>query len=184
VFSANCGRPWALRDSRTAFDRDARSAAGIAGNDRAVHDRYISAVLSSDRKRLGSLTAAGSADVVGLSAGLCRHDSVSRHLVRLFRAACADSLQPACLRDRFDRRAIAGDLQQLFLFRTIQALFAGADIVIGRAIIRDSLDAGAVARVLSRSAFALASGMAVIAALGWCSWALYRFIDARQQRRT
>jgi MFS transporter, DHA1 family, multidrug resistance protein len=56
--------------------------------------------------------------------------------------------------------AIAGALEQLLLFRTIQAPSAGADIVIGRAIIRDRLDAGAVAPLLSHSAFALASDMA------------------------
>jgi DHA1 family bicyclomycin/chloramphenicol resistance-like MFS transporter len=42
------------------------------------------------------------------------------------------------------------------------------------------LVAGAVAPVLARSALTLASGMAILAALGWWSWMLYVLLDARR----
>jgi hypothetical protein len=70
-------------------------------------------------------------------------------------------------------------------------LSAGSGIVVGRAIIRDSLDghgiehsflSGFVAGVgvFSHSAITLA-GMAILAALGWWSWMLYVLLDARRR---
>lgn len=71
--------------------------------------------------------------------------------------------------------ALAGDFTQLLIFRALQGLSAGAGIVVGRAIIRDSFEGFAAQRLMSlvTMIFGIAPAIApVIGGLlqGWFGW--------------
>jgi MFS transporter, DHA1 family, multidrug resistance protein len=81
--------------------------------------------------------------------------------------------------------AIAGNIESLWLFRTLQGLSAGAGVVVGRAIIRDRFEGPEAQRLMSQitlvfgvaPALAPVIGGALLNLLGWRSifWAMLAF---------
>ena len=81
--------------------------------------------------------------------------------------------------------ALAGNLQSLWLFRTVQGLSAGAGLVVGRAIIRDRFDGPEAQRLMSQitlvfgvaPAVAPVVGGVLLNVLGWRAifWAMAAF---------
>ena len=93
---------------------------------------------------------ADAADALGLSAHVRDHDAVSRNALRLVRAASGRARESSRVRDRLARlRARARRSSSSSYFARIQGLSAGAGIVVGRAIIRDSLEGHAAQRLMS-----------------------------------
>ena len=84
--------------------------------------------------------------------------------------------------------ALAGNLQSLWLFRTVQGLSAGAGLVVGRAVIRDRFEGPEAQRLMSQltlvfgvaPALAPVIGGALLNVLGWRSvfWAMVVFCIA------
>ena len=81
--------------------------------------------------------------------------------------------------------AIAGNIESLWLFRTLQGLSAGAGVVVGRAIIRDRFEGPEAQRLMSQitlvfglaPALAPVIGGALLNLLGWRSifWGMLAF---------